>query len=103
MSEYNCNICGSYISPEHGGHECSNCGVYSCCDDECTPEEFVTGHSTSIPYCKRCKDVDPESTLCHYCRKESHHQDDCGFFVIKGKFPACEICYTDKGGSTCER
>ncbi len=50
-----CSACGNAISPEHGGHKCLNCGAFSCCDEQCTPSEFVNGQSTVIPYCKMCR------------------------------------------------
>ena len=52
--DYNCNTCGSYITPEHGGLVCNTCGSESCIDDRCSPAEFVNGHSIVIPYCFKC-------------------------------------------------
>jgi hypothetical protein len=48
-----CNICGGYITPEHGGLVCV-CGSLSCISDHCSPAEFVNGDSIEIPYCFKC-------------------------------------------------
>ena len=60
-TKYDCVICSSYISWEHGGIVCSNCNALYCCSEHCVGKyhlKYLTtpnvGSSQIISQCRSC-------------------------------------------------